>query len=144
MNWFYNGEEITAVDQLPKGTFGFIYQVTHIPTGKKYIGKKQVMSYRTLPPLKGGKKKRKVIKESDWKTYYGSQADVKSLVKEGKEKFTREILQYVPTKKLLTYYEAKWLFCKGVIEPGSQYYNDNIESRYFRKDFFIKETDEIA
>lgn len=135
MNWFYKGEEIVDINQLPENTFGFIYEITHVSSGKKYIGKKQVMSYRTLPPLKGEKKKRKVVKEGDWKTYYGSHAEVKKLVKESKQDFKREILQFVPTKKQLTYFENKWLFCKGVIEPGSQYFNDNIESRYFKKDF---------
>jgi hypothetical protein len=134
-NWFYKGEEVTDIAQLPENTFGFIYEITHISSGKKYIGKKQLMSYRTLPPLKGEKKKRKVIKESDWKTYYGSHSEVKALVKEAKEDFSREILQFVTTKKQLTYFENKWLFCKGVIEPDSEYFNDNIESRYFKRDF---------
>jgi hypothetical protein len=135
MNWFYKGEEVTDIAQLPENTFGFIYEITHISSGKKYIGKKQLMSYRTLPPLKGEKKKRKVVKESDWKTYYGSHSEVKALVKEAKEDFSREILQFVTTKKQLTYFENKWLFCKGVIEPDSEYFNDNIESRYFKRDF---------
>jgi hypothetical protein len=134
-NWFYKGEEVTDIAQLPENTFGFIYEITHISSGKKYIGKKQLMSYRTLPPLKGEKKKRKVVKESDWKTYYGSHSEVKALVKEAKEDFSREILQFVTTKKQLTYWENKWLFCKGVIEPDSEYFNDNIESRYFKRDF---------
>jgi hypothetical protein len=134
-NWFYKGEEVTDIAHLPENTFGFIYEITHISSGKKYIGKKQLMSYRTLPPLKGEKKKRKVVKESDWKTYYGSHSEVKALVKEAKEDFSREILQFVTTKKQLTYWENKWLFCKGVIEPDSEYFNDNIESRYFKRDF---------
>jgi hypothetical protein len=134
-NWFYKGEEVTDIAHLPENTFGFIYEITHISSGKKYIGKKQLMSYRTLPPLKGEKKKRKVVKESDWKTYYGSHSEVKALVKEAKEDFSREILQFVTTKKQLTYFENKWLFCKGVIEPDSEYFNDNIESRYFKRDF---------
>lgn len=133
MNWFYNGEEITEIDQFPEGTFGFIYQVTHIPTGKKYIGKKQVMSYRTLPPLKGEKKKRKVVKESDWKTYYGSHIEVKKLVKESKDNFTREILQYVSTRKQLTYYELVHLIKKDVLERDD-YFNDNLLSKFFRRD----------
>jgi hypothetical protein len=137
MNWFYKGEEVTDIAQLPENTFGFIYEITQISTGKKYIGKKQLMSYRTLPPLKGDKKKRKIVKEGDWKTYYGSHVEVKKLVKESKGDFKREILQFVPTKKQLTYFENKWLFCKGVIEHDSEYYNDNIENRYFKKDFLL-------
>jgi hypothetical protein len=135
MSWIYKEENITSLEQVPEASIGFVYQLTQISTGKKYIGKKNLYSYRTLAPLKGEKKKRKVVKESDWKNYYGSHSEVKALVKEAKEDFSREILQFVTTKKQLTYFENKWLFCKGVIEPDSEYFNDNIESRYFKRDF---------
>ena len=63
-------------------------------------------------------------------------ADLKSLIKEGKQsEFSREILIFTANKKLHTYYENKFLFIKEVIEPHSNYINDNIEGRYFRKDF---------
>lgn len=133
MNWLYKESEIIDLNQLPEGTFGFIYQVTHMPTGKKYIGKKQLLSYRTLPPLKGERKKRKVIRESDWKTYYGSHPEVKKLVKESKEDFHREILQLVQTKKQLTYYELVHLVKNDVLEK-EDYYNDNLLAKFFRKD----------
>jgi hypothetical protein len=91
-----------------------------------------------MPPLKGQKKKRKITKESDWLTYYGSHPEFKQLIKEGKqEEFTKEILMLVPSKKLLTYYEAKFQFCKGMIEPGSIYINDNILAKFFKKDFVL-------
>jgi len=135
--WLYKGKEIDSVEQMPENTFGFIYEITHIPTGRKYIGKKVLQFHRTLPPLKGQKRKRKVITESDWKTYYGSNKDVKALLKErGSEEFTREILDFVPSKKLLTYYECKYLFIKEVLEPGNNtYFNDNILAKFYRKDF---------
>jgi hypothetical protein len=135
--WLYKGKEIDSVEQMPENTFGFIYEITHIPTGRKYIGKKVLQFHRTLPPLKGQKRKRKVITESDWKTYYGSNKDVKALLKERRsEEFTREILDFVPSKKLLTYYECKYLFIKEVLEPGNNtYFNDNILAKFYRKDF---------
>ena len=135
--WLYKNEVIESTQQMPEGTFGFIYEVLHVPTGRKYLGKKVLEFNRTLPPLKGTKRKRKVVKESDWKTYYGSHQEIKGLIKEGKqEEFTREILQYVPTKKLLTYYECKYLFIKEVLE-GNDYINDNILAKFYRKDFNI-------
>jgi len=135
--WLYKGKEIDSLEQMPENTFGFIYEITHVPTGRKYIGKKVLQFHRTLPPLKGQKRKRKVITESDWKTYYGSNKDVKALLKErGSEEFTREILDFVPSKKLLTYYECKYLFIKEVLEPGNNtYFNDNILAKFYRKDF---------
>jgi hypothetical protein len=81
-------------------------------------------------------KKKQVIKESDWKNYYGSQSEIKQLIKDGnKEDFKREILCFVPTKKLLTYYETKYLFVNEVLERGNQYINDNVLGKFFRKDF---------
>lgn len=134
--WTYEGKPIESIEDMPEGTFGFIYEVTHIPTGKKYIGKKQLMMNRTLPPLKGQKRKRKVVKEGDWKTYCGSQSEIKSLLKEGTLlDFSRIILNFVPSKKLLTYYETKYLFERGVLEKGNEYLNDNILGKFYRKDF---------
>lgn len=132
--WIYKDKEIHNIDDIPEDTFGFVYEVHHLQTGKKYIGKKQLMSNRTLPPLKGQKRKRKVIKESDWKTYYGSQKEIKEVVKESNgEGFNREILQFCFTKKQLTYYELKWQFAKEVLERDD-YLNDNLLGKFFKKD----------
>jgi hypothetical protein len=58
------------------------------------------------------------------------------LIKGGKqEEFTREILQLVPNKKLLTYYECKYLFEYSVLENPEGYFNDNILGKFFTKDF---------
>ena len=144
-NWFYKGKEILEVGDMPENVFGFVYKTYHKPTNAYYIGKKQLFSKqkrkfgkREIEAItdKRAKHWEYVIKESDWKTYYGSQKEIKALIKESKQDdFSREILMFVPSKKLLSYYETKYLFAEGVIEPGSTYLNDNIESRYFRKDF---------
>lgn len=143
--WLYQNKEIKELSDMPEDIFGFIYEVTHLPTGRKYLGKKQLISVTkkalgkkelALITDKRASKKKIVKKESDWKTYYGSHSEIKSLIKEGKQsEFSREILIFTPNKKLHTYYENKFLFIKGVIEPDSNYINDNIEGRYFRKDF---------
>lgn len=143
--WLYKGQQIGELGDMPGSPFGFIYEVTHTPTTRKYLGKKQLISVQNKPlgkkelaalTDKRASKKKTVTKESDWKTYYGSNPEIKQLIKEGKQdEFTREILAFVPTKKLLTYYENKYLFINEVIEPNSNYINDNIEGRYFKKDF---------
>ena len=67
--------------------------VTHKPSGKSYIGKKvlfhnkkQKIGKRELEKLQGVVGRRPayklVVKESDWKTYYGSQTDIKQLLLE--------------------------------------------------------------
>ena len=146
MNWLYQGEEISSIEGFPPLTYVFIYIVTHLPSGKSYIGKKSlfhnVKKKLTKKQLveqtgRGRKPTTEIIqKESDWKTYYGSAKPILDLIKEGKqEEFTREILQLVPNKKLLTYYECKYLFMLGVIEQQDGYFNDNILGKFFRKDF---------
>lgn len=151
--WFYNKKEVRSIEDMPENAYGFIYEITHIPSGKKYIGKKvlyfernvklgkkelQALSEERKEQGKRGKTptKKLIVKESDWQDYFGSHEGFKELVKQGKpEDFYREILQYVFSKKLLTYYENFYLFSKKVLEGGNSYVNDNIESRYFRKDF---------
>ena len=143
--WLYKDKQINELTDMPEHSFGFIYEVTHVPTGRKYLGKKQLISVQNKPlgkkelaelTDKRSSKKKKVIKESDWKTYYGSNPEIKQLIKDKKQsEFTREIVMFVPSKKLLTYYENKFLFINEVIEPHTNYINDNIEGRYFKKDF---------
>ena len=137
--WLYKNKEINSIEDMPADTFGFVYLVTHTPSGKKYLGKKQLISNRTLPPLKGQKKKRKIQKESDWKTYYGSQTEVKQLVKESQDmlEFVREIRIFASTKKQLTYFETKLQFVNEVLE-NDEYLNSNILGKFFRKDLYDK------
>lgn len=132
--WLYNNEVIKGIEQIPQNAFGFIYQSTYIPTNEKYLGKKVLYFNKTLPPLKGFKRKRKVVKESDWLTYYGSHEKIKILLKENKHNnFKREILEFAFNKKHLTYLETKYLFCNNVLE-NEEYINDNILGKFFRKD----------
>ena len=138
---FYN-----SIEDFPEDTFGFIYVVKHVPTGKSYIGKKVLyhnikkkLTKKELAEQTGPGRKstaRVVVKESDWKTYYGSAKPIMELIKGGKqEEFTREILKLVPNKKLLTYYECKYLFEYSVLENPDGYFNDNILGKFFTKDF---------
>ena len=144
--WLYKNKEVISLEDLPQDTYGFVYISIHQPTGKSYIGKKSlfhnVKKKLTKKQLveqtgRGRKPTTEIVqKESDWKTYYGSAKPILDLLKEGKqEEFTREILQLVTNKKLLTYYECKYLFMLGVIEQQDGYFNDNILGKFFRKDF---------
>ena len=42
------------------------------------------------------------------------------------QEFQREILLFAPNKKLLTYYEAKYLFMNEVLENPQEYLNEHI------------------
>jgi hypothetical protein len=144
--WLYKEKVIDKIEDMPQDTFGFIYIVKHRPTGKAYIGKKVLyhnvkkkltkkeIAEQTGPGRKSATKV--VVKESDWKTYYGSAKPIIALIKDGKqEEFTREILQLVPNKKLLTYYECKYLFINEVLEHPDKWMNDNVLGKFFTKDF---------
>lgn len=122
--WLYNDEPFTSDDI--GDNVGFVYLLTD-PNGKKYIGKKLFVSKRRLPPLKGKTRRRTVIKESDWKDYYGSSEEVKGLV-EDKVHFKREILHLCPTKGILSYLEAKEQFDRNVLLTDD-YYNGIIQCK---------------
>ena len=52
------------------------------------------------------------------------------------ENWEKRILEFVPNKKLLTYYETKHLFINNVLEDNySTHINDNILGKFYRKDF---------
>jgi hypothetical protein len=145
--WLYNNKEISLIEDMPVGTYGFIYMTTHIPTGVSYIGKKSLFhnvkrkltkkELAEMPITRGRKVTTEVVqKESDWKTYHGSAKPILELLKAGKQdEFKREILHFVNSKKLLTYYECKYLFKYGVLENPLEYFNDNILGKFYRKDF---------
>ena len=153
--WTYQGRVITSIEDMPKGTFGFIYEVFYKPTGTKYIGKKVLyfernkrLGKKALEALKEERiekglrgrtpLKQKIVSESDWASYFGSQKEILLLSKKDNtgKNWEKRILQFVPTKKLLTYYETKYLFKNGILEDkDSIHINDNILGKFFRKDF---------
>ena len=149
MNWIYKKEEIEDFSQFPNNTFGFIYKITHTPSGKSYIGKKVLyhnkkvkLTKKDLELYEGVVGRRPayklIITESDWKKYWGSNKPLLELKKtEPLTDFKREILLLAPSKKLLTYYEAQVLFVYRVLEEPDLYFNDNILGKFFRKDFDI-------
>ena len=116
--------------------YGFVYRITNLQSGKKYIGRKYFWSFRTPPG-----KKRKVKQESDWQRYYGSCPELKDDIKKyGKEIFSREILSLHKTKGTCNYEETKQLFLNNVLsealdDGAPAYYNSNILGRYMRKDY---------
>jgi len=131
MSWTYQGQPFTS--DMIGDNIGFVYQITNLDNGKKYIGKKWFWSTRKLPPLKGKTRKRIVKKESDWQKYYGSSDEVKMLVEQhGEDNFEREILRLCKTKGECTYYETKFQFDFDVL-LRDDYYNEFIGCKIHSK-----------
>jgi hypothetical protein len=114
---------------VPEDAFGFIYEITNLTNGKKYIGKKQMKRKIRRLPLKGKKRKRIDYKESDWKSYIGSSDSLKIDIDTlGSNKFLFEILKFCNNKFELSYFEAKMQFDKDVL-LNENYYNGIINCR---------------
>ena len=150
MSWYLGDKEVTE-DLIPEEAVGFVYKITHIPSGKFYIGKKSLESVRNvkigvreLKKLKEERKaagiggraplKKKVRKASDWEKYYSSNEWINEQVKEGKqEEFKREIIQFCNSKKSLSYYEVYWMFKYDVLSDENSL-NGNILGKFYSKD----------
>ncbi len=105
----------------PDEYYGFVYMITNLKTGMRYIGRKY-FSLAAYAKVNG--KRKKVRKESDWRDYWSSsdtlKADVKSL---GEENFKREILRLCKTRTECAYYETKFIFDYDVLLNDNWYNN---------------------
>ena len=107
----------------PDVYYGFVYLITNTVTDRKYIGRKFYHTYR----------KKKRIKESNWRVYAGScrplQEDMKRL---GKDKFTFEIICNYKTRGGVVSGEVHFQTDSDVLSPellpcGERlYYNGQI------------------
>ena len=121
--WYFNGE---VFNEASKDYEGFVYLITNLENGMKYIGKKHFWERRKNP-----KTGRRQTKESDWIDYFGSCVTLKEDVKIlGADKFKREILHLCRHKKSMSYYETYEQFKRNVLFDDT-YYNTNIEGRFY-------------
>ncbi len=89
-NWFWYEnmgiKEFKIIEDFPENSFGFIYKITNIVTGKFYIGKKSLyhnvkkkLTKKELAEQSGPGRKattKRIQKESDWVTYWGSNKEI--------------------------------------------------------------------
>ena len=133
--WIFNGHPFLSEDI--DDHFGFVYCITNLLTGKRYIGRKYF--YQLRKPRGGG---RRVKSESDWKKYYGSSAELTEDRKQlGNLVFKRDILSLHKSKGLTNFEETRQLFLNNVLTEAMSdgtpaFYNSNILGRYMRKDYF--------
>jgi len=128
--WLYNEQQY---NNTPEDYQGFVYVITELDTGKKYIGKKNFWKPKTLPITKTRKRRVRTRVESDWRKYYGSNNIVKQLVEsKGEQNYKREILKLCKTKGEMSYYEAKLQFENDVL-LSDIYYNEFIGCKIHSK-----------
>ena len=132
MTWYYQD---TIIEELPEDCVGFVYLITNVTSGRKYIGKKLAKFSKTsykIVKLKNGAKKKKKIRskiDSDWREYYGSNLELNAdVLKLGKENFKRQVLYYCKSKSECSYIEAREQFTHKVLE-SKDYYNGQISVR---------------
>ena len=128
--WIYDNKPFT---ETPDEYQGFVYQITELDTGKKYIGKKFFWKPKILPVTKTRKRRVRTRVESDWRDYFGSSKEVQSLVEsKGEDNYKREILKFCKTKGECSYWEAKLQFEHDVL-LSDEYYNEFIGCKIHSK-----------
>ena len=128
--WYYNGKEFS---ETPNDYTGFVYLITEVDTGKKYIGKKNFYRPKILPKNSKRTRRKRVKIESDWRSYFGSSEQVQRLVEEkGESNYKREILRLCKSKGEMSYYEAKLQFENDVL-LSEEYYNEFIGCKIHSK-----------
>lgn len=128
--WYYNNEEFT---ETPEQYQGFVYEITELRTGKKYIGKKNFWRPKILPKNSKRSRRVKTKVESDWRSYYGSNVQLQRLVEEsGSDGYKRVILRLCKSKGEMSYYEAKLQFQYDVL-LSDEYYNEFIGCKIHSK-----------
>jgi hypothetical protein len=146
-NWIYTEKsglvrEILTIEDIPnsKDAVGFVYRITNKITNTFYIGKKSLyferktkISIKEKVATATRKKFKQVIKESDWKKYWGSCVELKEDIQLFQSSnFTREIIEVCCSKKYLGYCEIMHQIKNDVLTTNS--YNGNIMGKYFPGD----------
>ncbi len=127
----------------PEGYEGFVYLIVNTLTLQKYIGRKYFWSKRAKK-LKGQKRRKRSITESDWRYYRSSCDELKDDInKLGLDNFEFHILSLHKTRGQTNYAEIREMFLRDVLFSKHNdeyiYYNTNIMNRYFRQNFIDKQ-----
>ena len=116
--WLYNNIEFT--EDMVGDWFGYIYEITNLIDGRKYVGKK-LFTRAGTKQIKG--KKKKVRLSSGWADYWSSSKELQEDVKKlGKENFSRKILYLCKTRSECSYRETKEIFIRDALLT-TEYYN---------------------
>ncbi len=124
MTWIYQGRDIRGHNDLFPECTDIVYEI-QFESGEKYIGKKAVRAFRLKPPLKGKKRKRRVMTNLPFVKYQGSNDLAKELVP-----LHKIILYQCSSRKTATFLEIDTIFHRNALfDPV--YLNDNILGKFF-------------
>ena len=127
--WLHHDSPFEPIELDPKKIYGFVYLIENLVNGRKYVGKK-LFFFKGFKTVK--KKKKRILVESDWKTYYGSSnALQKDLDELSKDNFRRVILHLCTSKSECSYLEMYEQITRKAILLD-EYYNDQIRVRVTR------------
>jgi hypothetical protein len=127
--WLHHDSPFEPIELDPKKIYGFVYLIENLVNGRKYVGKK-LFFFKGFKTVK--KKKKRILVESDWKTYYGSSNALQKDIDEiGKINFRRIILHLCTSKSECSYLEMKEQVERNAILSDG-YYNDQIRVRVTR------------
>lgn len=133
--WLLNGIELTDV---PPDVVGFVYIITNLKTGRQYVGKKNFYSTKRVK-VKNRTNRKRVISESDWVDYFGSNSVLVSEIQTGKKcDFKREILHLCYSKGEMALLEAKEQINREVLYHPDRYYNNFIGCKIHSKHLKLK------
>jgi hypothetical protein len=127
VTWIYEGRELT--EEVIDGFVGMVYLIENLEDGRKYVGKK-IFKFARRRKIKG--RLRRVVVDSDYKKYYGSNEELKAEVARlGPASFSRIVLRLCLNKSEMNYYEAKEQFERDVLLDHT-YYNTWIQVKVRR------------
>ncbi len=116
--WLYNNIEFT--EDMVGTWFGYVYEITNLTNGRKYVGKKFFTRAGTKQ-IKG--KKKKVRLSSGWANYWSSSEELKADVKKlGEENFSRKILYLCKSRSECSFRATKEIFINDALLT-TEYYN---------------------
>jgi hypothetical protein len=122
-HWLYDG------DVNPEDYYGFVYCITNLLTGRKYIGRKYIKRKVTKKPLKGRVNKRRASVVSNWQSYTGSCKKLnQDIERDGYGNFEFKILSFYKNRWDVNYNEVKAIIDNNAI-LDINYYNECIHLR---------------
>lgn len=134
MNTWLNTD---AVDKIPmkEEYVGFVYKILDHDNSKVYYGIKRLWETRKLKPLKGKKRKRLKVYETDWKTYKTSSPLMQEKLSKKKHNCSCKIIMLCTSVTEMKAYEAYYQLKHYIDGDWDSLYNEVINLRLrIRKD----------